>query len=229
MGEDLSTGAKIGIVLIILVALIGIVFALLTMMKNITNSGSNQLQNSLDQMSSSVFADYDQKVVTGTNLITAAKMFENQDVAIVVKNVNDDFKKDSGNDKISHAMGGWCYNALLKGYEKITIDNYGDAYVNQKNNVNTVANQYYEAISDEALYTASSNFDNGIYLDKSKSYYVGEFNKTGTMVTFNLNKRPLEASGVQTYVRGSSSYRAMLIKDPSGTNIGVCFVEMEKN
>ena len=62
MGTDISEGAKVGIILIILCALIAIVFSLLTMMKNITSSGSQSLQNGLDQLGDSEFQAYDQKL-----------------------------------------------------------------------------------------------------------------------------------------------------------------------
>ena len=228
MGEDLSTGAKIGIILIILVALIGIVFALLTIMKNITNSGSNQLQNSLDQMQQSGLSDYDQKIVTGTNVLTALKTYEAQDMAIVIKNTLSDSMKKAG--KAGH-IGGFCYNALLVGYDKDepdTMPSYGKVYYTD-NQVNYVTNQYLDSVV--ATYSAGDELsDVGIKMSDTGTYYVGEFAKiNGTQVKFNLNTKPVGASGSQTYVRGSSSYRANLIKDASGTTIGVCFVEMDKS
>ena len=43
MGDDLSTGAKIGICPVILCFLIAIGLSLLMVVKNISNSGANQL------------------------------------------------------------------------------------------------------------------------------------------------------------------------------------------
>ena len=73
MGSDISEGAKVGIILIILCALIAIVFSLLTMMKNITSSGSQSLQNGLDQLGDSEFQAYDQKVVSGTDVTALSR------------------------------------------------------------------------------------------------------------------------------------------------------------
>lgn len=110
MGEDISTGAKIGIILIILCALIAIVFALLTMMKNITNTGSAQMQNGLDQMLASQFQDYDQKIITGTQVMSAMSIFEGQPVGFVV-NTTQSMKEGSK---------GYMYGALLKGHGAAT-------------------------------------------------------------------------------------------------------------
>ena len=104
MGEDISSGAKIGIILIILCSLIAIVFALLTMMKNITNTGTQQMQNGLDQMLSSQFQDYDQKTVTGTQVMSAMSIFDGQPVAFIV--VTAESQKSSR---------GYCYGAVVEG------------------------------------------------------------------------------------------------------------------
>ena len=205
MGEDLSTGAKIGIILIILCSLIAIVFSLLTMMKNITNSGSSQLQSSLDQMLISKFDDYNQTTVSGNAVTAAIKVFEGNDVAIVVrpniatKETAKDFK----------ALGGYNYGANLCGYggatmggsafTPIELKGYGDVYLST----------------------------NTIDLDGS-SAYVGQLAvKDGdVLVSTNPNSRPLNASGRPTYVRSNAKYRAMLIKDSGGGIIGVCFDEL---
>lgn len=106
MGEDISSGAKIGIILIILCSLIAIVFALLTMMKNITNTGTQQMQNGLDQMLSSQFQDYDQKTVTGTQVMSAMSIFDGQPVAFVV--MTKESMKSGGS-------GAYCYGAVVQG------------------------------------------------------------------------------------------------------------------
>lgn len=84
MGEDLSTGAKIGVVLILLCAIISIVFSIMSIMKNITTQGTEDLQNSLSNMSLQKFDDYDQRTVTGAQVISACKLFQDQPYAIVV-------------------------------------------------------------------------------------------------------------------------------------------------
>ena len=109
MGEDISTGAKIAISLIILVSLIGIVFSLLTLMKNVTNTASGSLQNGLDQILQSQYSSYDQQIRTGQEIISALKVFEGQEVAIITvttKGVAEGY------------AGGFLYGRRLNGYTK---------------------------------------------------------------------------------------------------------------
>lgn len=84
MGEDLSVGARIGVVLILLCAIISIVFSIMSIMKNITTQGTEDLQNSLSSMSLQKFDDYDQRTVTGAQVVSACKLLQDQPYAIVV-------------------------------------------------------------------------------------------------------------------------------------------------
>ena len=86
MGEDLSQGAKIGIILIILCALIAIVFSIMSIMKNITTQGADELQHSLSSMTMQKFDDYDQRTISGAQVISAIKLFENQPFCVIVYN-----------------------------------------------------------------------------------------------------------------------------------------------
>lgn len=131
MGEDISSGAKIGITLIVLCSLIAIVFALLTMMKNITNTGTQQMQNGLDQMLASQFQDYDQKIITGTQVMSAMAIFDGQPVAFTIRT-----------QASMNAGDVYCYGALINGapnkgtnYE----DNVSGQVYTVKNNVLTEA------------------------------------------------------------------------------------------
>ena len=109
MGDDLSTGAKIGIGLVILCFLIAIVLSLLMVVKNITNSGANQLESGLGQMMATTYDDYDQKIVTGTKVTSAIKLFSGEPIGIVVVT---GLCQDAGTN------GGYCYGALLDGYQQ---------------------------------------------------------------------------------------------------------------
>ena len=84
MGEDLSQGAKIGVILIILCAIIAIVFSIMSIMKNITTQSTQDLQSSLASMSSQKYDDYDQREVTGAQVISACKLFQDQPISVYV-------------------------------------------------------------------------------------------------------------------------------------------------
>lgn len=84
MGEDLSSGVKIGIILIILCSIIGTVMSLMAVAKNVTRTGAMQLQSSLEAMDRMYEDSFNQKTVTGNEVISALQLNQGADIAIVV-------------------------------------------------------------------------------------------------------------------------------------------------
>ena len=84
MGEDLSQGTKVAVILILLCSVIAIVFSILAIMKNITASATQDMQGTLSSVTQQKFDDYDQRVVTGAQVVAACKLFSTQDVGIIV-------------------------------------------------------------------------------------------------------------------------------------------------
>lgn len=214
MGTDISEGAKVGIILIILCALIAIVFSLLTMMKNITSSGSQSLQNGLDQLGDSEFQVYDQKVVSGTDVAAAIKIFEGRPVSFVIVTTAD--QKAGGGD-----IQGHLYGAML------TVNGGngdGDAGTDH---AGANAGKYYPV-----KVTTSQDEEPGTAPEDAVTKYAGNsywtsslFTNDAGVVEYNMNTKPISVTGKRTYVRSSAKFMAELIKDPTGTKIGVMFTQ----
>jgi hypothetical protein len=220
MGEDLSNGARIGVTIIILCAVVAIVLALLMIMKNITNSGSSQLQNGLDQMLATRFDDYDQRNVSGTEVLSAIKLFEGQPVGIVVLTMADaDGKQDTAGVK---AVGGRNYGALLCKYGDATI---GQADPTGKDTPNGNGKQF---PLETALVTSGS--DGTATVGKAVStdsfWTINLFTNNSGALCYNMNTRPLTVSGTPEYVRKSAKFLAELIRDTTGTTVGIIFKQI---
>lgn len=215
MGTDISEGAKVGIILIILCALIAIVFSLLTMMKNITSSGSQSLQNGLDQLSDSEFQNYDQKTISGTDVAAAIKIFEGRPVSFVVV-TSADIKSGGGS---ATSWKGHLYGAHLSCCAPSATSgtdggaNAGKTFAVTVNSAASGAEPAEAPTTEIAKYTGNAYYTGALYT-----------NDAGSPV-YNMNVRPLSVTGKTTYVRSSAKFLAELIKDPTGTKIGVCFVQ----
>ena len=212
MGTDISEGAKVGIILIILCALIAIVFSLLTMMKNITSSGSQSLQNGLDQLGDSEFQAYDQKVVSGTDVAAAIKIFEGRPVAFVINTMAD----QKAADQTAHLYGA-----------KLTVTG-GNGDGEDGEHAGTNAGKYYSvkvatAGKDDNVSTAPTD---AVTKYSGNSYWTAAlFTNDAGVVEYNMNTKPISVTGKRTYVRSSAKFLAELIKDPTGTKIGVMFTQ----
>lgn len=112
MGGDMSDGAKIAITLIILGVLISIVFTILSFTRNATNQGVSAVENSMNAMQLSRFDDYDQKIISGTQVNSALKLFEGQPIALVVR---------TRAQLSASANTGHNYGALLAGTNTTTF------------------------------------------------------------------------------------------------------------
>lgn len=84
MEGELGSGARIAIALIVVGVIIGIIFVILGFTRGATNQGVGTVQNAMDQMQSSTFDDYDQQMMSGTQVSSAIKLFEGRPIGVVV-------------------------------------------------------------------------------------------------------------------------------------------------
>lgn len=206
MGGDISDGAKIGIGLVLLVAIVAIVMALLKMVKNQTNSGSTKLQDSFDKVAESEFDGYDQVEKTGTDVKAALKIFQDRPVAVVVQTT-----KDKG-----AAKQAFNYGALLSG---VTVAGDTTAGVGDVAKVTELVTTAAEAVD---------TYTNGKLAPwKGHSGLLGELTVDGTTgeYTYNNNFSPVDKTSSTYFVRSSGRFMSYLIKSDAGENIGVAFVQ----
>ena len=205
MGGDISDGAKIGIGLVLLVAIVAIVMQLLKMVKGQANSGSTALQDSFEKVAESDFDGYDQVEKTGTDVAAAVKIFEGRPVAIVVQTT----KQRAAGDKA------YNYGAL--------IGNTGTETTGADHAASSAFGKVFEiTISD----TAADAFTAGTIAPwKGHSGYLAELNVLSASgeYEYNTNYTPLDKTSTDSFVRSSGRFMSYLIKNDSGENIGIFF------
>lgn len=184
MEGELGSGARIAIALIVIGVIISVIFVILGFTRGTTNQGITTVQNSMDSMSLAQFDDYDQKILSGTQVISAIKLFEGRPVAAVVKTLN---SMSSTPTQPLGNNGGHNYGALLKDVSGTAI---------------TLTKTANDSFFTKNIETAAD----------------------GTM-KFNMVYLPLTKSGTDTFVRPTGKFLAELIKDSTGTIVGVCFTQ----
>lgn len=185
MEGELGSGARIAIALIVIGVIISVIFVILGFTRGTTNQGITTVQNSMDSMSLAQFDDYDQKVLSGTQVISAIKLFEGRPVASVVRT---SAQKASG-----VATVGTNYGALLKNTSATD-------YITESMNRKTAGDSFYTHDIDT---DASGN------------------------MKYNNVILPLTKSGTPKFVRPTAKFLAELIKDTTGTIVGVCFTQQD--
>ncbi|XID94284.1 hypothetical protein ACF3MZ_07105 [Paenibacillaceae bacterium WGS1546] len=190
MEGELGSGARIAIALIVIGVIISVIFVILGFTRGTTNQGITTVQNSMDSMSLAQFEDYDQKILSGTQVISAIKLFEGRPVAAIVRTTS--------------SMG-------------ITD---GSAPSDDR------AGHNYGALLDEVSRNGNSAPITGMERENNNSFYTHDLkvDDNGNM-EFNSVYLPLTRSGTPTFVRPTAKFLAELIKDTTGTIVGVCFTQ----
>ena len=197
MGEDLSTGAKIAIILVILAALIATVFSIMALVKNVTNQSVDDLQSSLSAFQNMKWQDYDQRQVSGNMVQVTIRSATENNVAIIVKT-----------NHLSDRQVN--YGVLLNGYDKGS------------------SSQYYTRLE------ASSPSDTeGLLPSESGSYYTASYKQAvGTDAAgfmYAQYNRGISDSSDPYYINPTLKFNSFLIKDSSGSLLGVYFEEKNLN
>lgn len=182
MEGEMGTGARIAIALIVLGVLISVVFTILSFTRNTTNQGITTVQNSLESMQLASFDDYDQQMLSGTQVLSALKLFEGRPVGMIVKTA-----------KLQDDDEGYNYGAIFEKTESKDND-----------------------------YKITESFTK----EDENSWYILDL-ETGTngSMTYNMNYLDAKKTGTDAYIRPTAKFLAELIKDSTGTIVGICFTQ----
>jgi hypothetical protein len=175
MEGEMGTGARIAIALIVLGVLISVVFTILGFTRSTTNQGITTVQNSLESMQLAVFDDYDQQIHSGTQVLSALKLFEGRPIGILVKT------KSSGNN----------------GY------NYGAQFENTNTSTFLLSPVPAKGASD--------------------SFYTIDLRVLNGTLKYNMDYLKTKTTGDPQFIRPTAKFIAELIKDSTGTIVGICF------
>ena len=235
MEKEISSGTMLGIVLIALAAVIGLGFGVFSIAKGVANEGTVGVQDNLNAVSDSAFEDYNDKIVTGTMVKSAVQNFAGKSVAILINtNAMDVGVKSYGQHALLNTWhlseGGFMGGADgAATYDKVENDDAtdpqplvatadtDDAVVGAGYFVN-----YNAVLSGDGL----TKFDikDGVYVTDA-AFALDE--NTGKVV-FDNTIGGFSRTGNCEYLSPSAKFTANLIKDTSGTSIGIVFEQQVK-
>ena len=245
MEKEISNGAMLGIVLIALAAIIGLGFGVFAIAKGVANEGVTGVQENLDVVNSSAFTDYDQKIVTGTQVVSAIQNFEGKNVSILI--ATSSMKNAAVENKVSQGAGvsqsykpkggevpGVYALASKDSTSGYAMSTSGDTDLDgSKNtafiNYNALLMGTVDGTGEGEEGTGKGDYvENGgsIYFDNNCFRTTKGFETESGRVLFNNITGNLSKSGMMEYVSTSARFQSFLIKDDSGTIMGVAFEQI---
>lgn len=210
MGNDLGDGFKLGIILITSLALVVIIFSLITMMRDAVDSGALTINTGLEVLSESEFEDFDQTFVTGYGVKAAIKTFQGRDVAVGVRTI-------LGKNNSRNAQ---CYGALLDvthGELSSGGTDYGytfDFAVDENKSIESKDDYHSGEVNKVFEYKGDNFFTCNLKIEDGHTIH-------------NDNLRPLDSTNTRAFVRDSATFKAQLIKSYDGVITGVMFTQVE--
>ena len=213
MEKEISNGAMLGIVLIALAVIIALGFGIFSIGKGTANEGVNKVQDQLMNVQASEFTDFDQKIVTGTQVKSALSNFEGKTVAILIgtsalrEAVEGDATYNGSNEKTLDSL------PILSGWTMSTVGSeLNDCQVNY-NALLKIEKDSMEFIPDSGKYKFTGTFV--VTEGGAVQYYnsIGDINKTG----------------MTEYINPGSKFNSNLIEDASGTIVGIMLNQLSYN
>ncbi len=210
MDREVSDISKLGVVLIAVAIIIGLAFMIFSVAKGTANDGTVKVQANLTQVGLSEFQDYDQKIITGTQVTSAYSNFEGKAYAVLIS--TQAIMDTDGN--FTNAAG-------------VDSDNPPESVETNREVVNSKG-------EDVGLYYANYNallgpdgeatltIKNGAYITDG-SLVVDD----GGVIQFNNNIGNLSKSGMGEYIPSGAKFQANLVKDASGSILGVAFMQLQ--
>lgn len=205
MDQEISKGTWVGATILAIVAILGLSFAVYGIARSLVNNSSADFVSTVDGVSTSAFNDYDGTTVSGLQVRSAIDTYEGDKIAILVNTAGIEEALKGAADKTTAAFA--RQEAVSTDVDKLIHYN----------------NKYY--MNYNAIITDASQLNNTTagYLQYSGLFLL----RAGTSdLLFNTLKTNLKTSGCSEFIATGTNFNAKLIKDASGTVVGIMFSQV---
>lgn len=208
-GKEASSG---GFTILFFVLIIAAVVAFVIYGLGQFTKGQSRLSQTVGSLDAAQFSAYDNKVITGDQVMSAVRTFINQDIVLVVDNVNDNvnFYTVGTGDTLTLTAS----SATGDFYKSPAPYNVGLEAIASEDGTGTTAQLQYNS-ADGHIYT-------GMKPEGTKNIMMA--------MTRNTNIRPLvtkviDGNASAMYVESGASYYSVLLYEPSTRTVnGIAFV-----
>ncbi len=226
MEKEISNGAMLGIVLIALAAIIGLGFGIFAIAKGTANDGVTGVQENLGVVGNSAFTDYDQKVVTGTQVTSCVQNFDGKPYAILIATqAVKDNTTASGTINTSAAgldkYGTPASIPMAAAYQTKAMTTAMAVPTSTGPTCNLTFIEY-----NAKLAKAGKNSFAQVGFDSNCWRTVNGFSTTAGKIDMNGITGNLAKSGMVEYIPSGARFQSYLVKDLSGTNMGIAFEQI---
>ena len=221
MSEDVSATMRVGITVILVAALVATVLNLMVMSNSLLSGGQTTLQSGIDSVSTQEFASYDNTKVSGTQVSTALSLFQGRDVAILIQTKAFAEAADGGADKAIN------YGAIL------TKDGKSSSPSNMPTKQTYASGTSSTYLTPQAKTAYIVNFSDtdtantSIVRKAGAANYEGYLHNSNGLVDSSYDIIGTTELGNSAYLLSSSRFSSVLIKDPTGSIIGIFFKQLQ--
>lgn len=220
MSEDVSATMRVGITVILVAALVATVLNLMVMSNSLLSGGQTTLQSGIDSVSTQEFSSYDNTKVSGTQVSTALSLFQGRDVAIIIQTK----ALAELNPTATWKTRALNYGALVTKDGKASngTSNMPDAVPSTETNVITsqAKSAYYVTFSE------SSDTNKAIIRMNGSPNYTAYLHNTSGLVDSCYDTIGTTELGNAAYLLSSARFSSVLIKDPTGSIVGIFFKQL---
>ena len=227
MSEDVSATMRVGITVILVAALVATVLNLMVMSNSLLSGGQTTLQSGIDSVSTQEFAPYDNTKVSGTQVTTALSSFQGRDTAIVIQTkafaeLGKDLAINYGAILTSNGKPSDRDTNMPGKYAATNGGNVIGGLDSVKNNFITTQAKtaYVIEFSDDAKEGVS------LWRESGAPYYSGYLHNTNGLVDSSYDTIGTTELGNAAFLLSSASFSSVLIKDPTGSIIGIFFKQL---
>lgn len=221
MSEDVSATMRVGITVILVAALVATVLNLMVMSNSLLSGGQTTLQSGIDSVSTQEFAAYDNTKVSGTQVSTALSLFQGRDVAILIQTRAFAEAADGGADKAIN------YGAIL------TKDGKSSSTSNmptKQTYASGITSTYLTQQAKTAYVVTFADTETpgtAIIRRAGAANYEGYLHNRNGLVDSSYDIIGTTELGNSAYLLSSSRFSSVLIKDPTGSIIGIFFKQLQ--
>lgn len=224
MSEDVSATMRVGITVILVAALVATVLNLMVMSNSLLSNGQTTLQSGIDSVSTQEFAMYDNTKVSGTQVATALSLFQGRDVAIIVQT------KAFKNAHATNTDFAINYGALLtKDNAASSASNMPDKF-DASSAASHAKDTFITAQAKTAYLIQFADSETGTAAIKRQAgaaFYTGYLHNTNGLVDSTYDIIGTTELGNSAYLLSSARFSSVLIKDPTGSIIGIFFRQLQ--